>query len=96
MLLLAFPALAYSGCGEKETEMKTSRNPDTEKSTPIIIPVGETKIRAVLSNSKTAKDLLSCLPYTIKLICYEYKYCCLVDKPFAYDASQAQQLAQGY
>jgi hypothetical protein len=58
---------------------------NNKNETAIIVTVGETKIKAVLNNSKTAKDLISKLPYTIRLNRYEYDYCGTVDESLQFD-----------
>ncbi|HOP65155.1 MAG TPA: cyclophilin-like fold protein [Spirochaetota bacterium] len=58
------------------------------KKTPVILTVGEKKIRAVIYDNKTGRDVLSRLPYTITLNRYEMDYCGTLKEPLAYDEKE--------
>jgi len=55
------------------------------KENEITLTVGDVKFRAALNNSKTAHDLISKLPYTIKLSRFEYDYGGILSEPLQFD-----------
>lgn len=54
-------------------------------STEVTLSVNGVDVKALFNNSKTAQDVLSKLPYTVKLSRYEFDYCGLIDSPLAFD-----------
>lgn len=56
-----------------------------ENGTPITLTIGDTVIPATLNNSRSAKELISRLPYTVKLHRYSHDYCGVMDNPLSYD-----------
>lgn len=56
-----------------------------ENGTPITLTIGDTVIPATLNNSTSAKELLSRLPYTVKLHRYSHDYCGVMADPLPYD-----------
>jgi len=57
------------------------------KETKVVLTIGDTKVEAVLNDSTTAKDLLSKLPYTVRLNRYEFDYCGIIQQPLNFDES---------
>ena len=53
--------------------------------TPITLTAGDTIIPAVLNDSRASRDLISRLPYTVRLHKYEHDYCGVMDTPLSYD-----------
>ena len=64
---------------------KQKMSQDQQKSTEVILKVGEKKFKAKFNNSTTAKDVLSKLPYTVNLDQYEFDYCGIIPAPLAFD-----------
>lgn len=58
---------------------------DQQKSTEVILKVGQKEFKAKFNNSTTAKDVLSKLPYTVNLDQYEFDYCGIIPAPLAFD-----------
>ena len=58
---------------------------DQQKSTKVILKVGQKEFKAKFNNSTTAKDVLSKLPYTVNLDQYEFDYCGIIPSPLAFD-----------
>lgn len=56
-----------------------------ENGTPITLTIGDTVIPATLNNSRSAKELISRLPYTVSLHRYSHDYCGVMDDPLSYD-----------
>ena len=56
-----------------------------ENGTPITLTIGDTVIPATLNNSRSAKELISRLPYTVKLHRYSHDYFGVMDNPLSYD-----------
>ena len=56
-----------------------------EGGTPITLTIGNTVIPATLNDSKSSKDLISRLPYTVKLRRFAHDYCGVMKEPLAYD-----------
>jgi len=56
-----------------------------ENGTPITLTIGDTVIPATLNNSKSAKELISRLPYTVNLHRYSHDYCGVMADPLPYD-----------
>lgn len=56
-----------------------------ENGTPITLTIGDTIIPATLNNSRSAKELISRLPYTVSLHRYSHDYCGVMDDPLSYD-----------
>ena len=67
--------------------MKSNRkmSQDQQKSTKVILKVGQKEFKAKFNNSTTAKDVLSKLPYTVNLDQYEFDYCGIIPAPLAFD-----------
>ena len=55
------------------------------KWTEIALTVGETVIPAVLNDSRSSKELIARLPYTVRLQKYDHDYCGLMKKPLSYE-----------
>ncbi|WP_218925556.1 cyclophilin-like fold protein [Leuconostoc sp. DB-1] len=53
--------------------------------TKINIVVGDKKIPATLNDSKSSKQLISMLPYTVKVSRYTHDYCGVMNDPLRYD-----------
>ena len=64
---------------------KQKMSQDQQKSTEVILKVGEKEFKAKFNNSTTAKDVLSKLPYTVNLDQYEFDYCGIIPAPLAFD-----------
>ena len=58
-----------------------------DEGTRIIITVGETTIPAILNDSTASKDLISRLPYSMRLNRYVHDYCGVMSEPLKYDES---------
>jgi len=56
-----------------------------EGGTPITLTIGNTVIPATLNDGKASKDLLSRLPYTVKLRHFTHDYCGVMKEPLSYD-----------
>ena len=56
-----------------------------EGGTPITLTIGNTVIAATLNDCKASKDLLSRLPYTVKLRHFTHDYCGVMKEPLSYD-----------
>ncbi len=56
-----------------------------EGGTAITLTIGDTVIPATLNDCKSSQDLISRLPYTVKLHHYSHDYCGVMSDPFAYD-----------
>lgn len=67
----------------QETEEYATRK--IENGTPITLTIGDTVIPATLNNSKSAKELISRLPYTVNLHRYSHDYCGVMADPLPYD-----------
>ena len=64
---------------------KQKMSQDQQKSTEVILKVGQKEFKAKFNNSTTAKDVLSKLPYTVNLDQYEFDYCGIIPAPLAFD-----------
>lgn len=53
--------------------------------TEIALTAGDTIIPAVLNDSRASKELISRLPYTVRLHKYEHDYCGVMGAPLPYD-----------
>ena len=53
--------------------------------TKVNLIVGKTIIPATLNDTKSAKELISRLPYEVKLNKYSHDYCGVMEKPLSYD-----------
>lgn len=79
IMIALFLAATFSKA--KGEEMNTQNI----KLIPVILTVGEKKIKAVIYDNKTGRDVLSKLPYTITLHRYEMDYCGTLKEPLAFD-----------
>ena len=81
VFLFFISALAVIG----EEKLKKDYSVSGIKETPVVLIVGNKRIKAVIYDNKTGRDILSKLPYTITLNRYEMDYCGTLNKPLAYD-----------
>lgn len=51
----------------------------------ITLVVGKVEIPAVLNDSRSSKELVARLPYTVNLQKYAHDYCGVMNEPLAYD-----------
>ena len=58
-----------------------------EQGTKVNLIVNKTVIPATLNNTKSAKELISRLPYEVRLNKYSHDYCGVMEKPLSYDKS---------
>lgn len=56
-----------------------------ENGTPITLTIGDTVLPATLNNSRSAKELIARLPYTLRLHRYSHDYCGVMSDPLPYD-----------
>lgn len=56
-----------------------------DKGTKVNLIVGKTTIPAMLNDCKSAKELISRLPYTVKMHKYSHDYCGVMQEPLSYD-----------
>nr|WP_320114679.1 cyclophilin-like fold protein [uncultured Desulfuromonas sp.] len=61
-----------------------------KKEFAVTLTVGGTVIPAVLNGSRSARELLSRLPYTVQLHKYEHDYCGVMAEPLPYDDQNLQ------
>lgn len=64
---------------------KQKMSQDQQKSTEVILKVGQKEFKAKFNDSTTAQDVLSKLPYTVNLDQYEFDYCGIIPAPLAFD-----------
>jgi len=57
----------------------------SDQGTKVKLQVGSTVIPGVLNDSRSAQELMSRLPYTVRLHKYAHDYCGVMDKPLPYD-----------
>lgn len=57
------------------------------KETEVILTIGDKDISAVLNDSKPAKELLTMLPFTVRLSKYAHDYCGIM-KALPYDKNE--------
>ena len=76
--ILSLGTTAYSA--EKDHSSRIIKN-----GTPVTITIGNTVIPATLNNSKSAKDLLARLPFSMTLHKYAHDYCGVMQDPLPYD-----------
>jgi hypothetical protein len=53
--------------------------------TEVVLSAGKTDIPAVLNDSKSSRELIRRLPFTVKLYKYEHDYCGVMKEPLGYD-----------
>ena len=56
-----------------------------ENGTKVNLIVGQTVIPALLNDSKSSRELISRLPYEVKLNKYTHDYCGVMTQPLSYD-----------
>ena len=84
-ILLSFAtvlALAFCGYAADGNGMPTRV---LDEGTRITLTVGNTVIPAILNDSTASKDLISRLPYTVRLNRYVHDYCGVMPEPLKYD-----------
>ncbi len=84
-LCLSLFAYCSNVQGEDMSTLNKSSNIQT---TPVVLTIGEKKIKAVIYDNKTGQDVLSKLPYTITLHRYEMDYCGTLNSPLAFDENE--------
>ena len=81
---LAF-AVPCRAADDKKNSTKGYPTRELENGTKIQLVVGDTVIPAMLNDSKSAKELIARLPYTVRLQKYAHDYCGVMDKALPYD-----------
>jgi len=67
----------------KHTDNETEVN--SYKWTEVILNTGDTVIPAVLNDSRSSRELIERLPYTVKINKYEHDYCGIMNDPLSYN-----------
>jgi hypothetical protein len=71
--------------GQSRTNGNCEEGISSERETAITLTIGNTVIPAVLNNTVSARDLISRLPYTVKLTRYSHDYCGVMSNPLKFD-----------
>jgi hypothetical protein len=75
-------ALTFSASAADNDPMPTRV---LDQGSRITLTVGDTVIPAILNDSTASKDLISRLPYTVRLNRYTHDYCGVMSEPLKYD-----------
>ncbi|MHB9291696.1 hypothetical protein Holit_00777 [Hollandina sp. SP2] len=65
-------------------------NSNQANGTAITLTIGRLVIPAVLNDTVTARDLISRLPYTVRLHKYAHDFCAVMPNPLRYDPKDIQ------
>ena len=64
--------------------MAPSKQQNRENRTEITLTAGDTIIPAVLNDSRASRELITRLPFTVRLHKYEHDYCGVMESPLPY------------
>jgi hypothetical protein len=86
MVISGYRAEAQSAKGE----VVECLNSDPASGTAVTLTIGRLVIPAVLNDTVTARDLISRLPYTVRLHKYTQDFCGVMPNPLRYDPKDIQ------
>lgn len=90
MILMSVAALILAGNVNLYAQNKTTTLGNIANGTAITLTIGDKVIPATLNETKTAKDLISKLPYKISLNRYSHDYCGNPSETLTYDEKDVQ------
>lgn len=74
--------------------MTPSKQQNRGNWTEITLTAGDTIIPAVLNDSRASRELITRLPFTVRLHKYEHDYCGVMDTPLSYDKEDLRNSQQ--
>lgn len=63
---------------------------EIKNGTKVTLRIGDTVIPAILNDSKASKELISRLPYTVRLNRYQVDYCGVMAEPLSFDRGDVE------
>lgn len=85
VLIIVLSMFFYSTFCSAEDGVEAYATRKITNGTRITLTIGNTVIPGILNNSRSSRELISRLPYTMELHHYAHDYCGVMQEPLSYD-----------